>query len=121
MDNWPGGLQQRLEVAGFQYLPGNTRVASDMDIGPKKVRNRYTEGIDLYQCQVTLDFAEVQTFKTFYKTTLANGTLPFLFVDPFEEDEAVFRFAPDQDPVIRPIGGRKFTLSMQWERLSDVE
>lgn len=123
MDNWPVSLQQKLEAAGFQYVPGNTRIASEMDVGPKKVRSRFTDGIDLYQCQVTLDFDEIQTFKTFYKVTLNNGTLPFLFTDPLEEAEAVFRFSPEQDPVIRPLGrgGRKYTLSMQWERLTDVE
>lgn len=117
MDSWPISLQQKLEVAGFQYIPGNTRIASDMDVGPKKIRSRFTDAADMYKCQVTLDFSEVQTFKTFYKTTLNNGTLPFLFTDPFDEEEATFRFSPEQDPVIRPLGGRKFTLSMQWEKL----
>lgn len=117
MDSWPVSLQQKLEVAGFQYAPGQTKVFSDNSIGPSKVRSRYTDAIDTYQCQVTLNFDEIQTFKSFYKTDLANGTLPFLFTDPFDETEATFRFSPDQDPVIRPLGGRMFTLSMSWERL----
>lgn len=117
MSNWPASLQQKLEVAGFQYVPGQTRVVSDNAVGPKKVRSRFTDAVDLYQCQVTLDFDEVQTFKTFYKTTLGNGTLPFLFTDPFDLVETSFRFSPEQDPVIRPLGGRVFTLSMVWEKL----
>lgn len=117
MDNWPVSLQQKLEVAGFQYMPGNTRVVTAMSVGPAKVRSRFTDAVDVYQCQVTLDFAEVATFKTFYKTTLGNGTLPFLFTDPFTETEETFRFVPDQDPVIQPLGGRLFTLRMAWEKL----
>lgn len=119
MDNWPAQLAQKVQAAGFQYAPGQTRIATEMDVGPKKVRSRFTDAVDTYQCQVTLDFDDVQTFKTFYKTTLSNGTLPFLFVDPFDEVEVAFRFTPQQDPVIRPFGngGREFVLSMDWERL----
>lgn len=116
-DSWPVALQQILEVAGFQYVPGQTRVFSDTSVGPKKVRSRFTDGVDQYQCQITLDFDEIQDFKSFYKTDLANGTLPFLFTDPFDEVEATFRFSPEQEPVIRPLGGRVFSLSMSWEKL----
>lgn len=117
MDNWPSQLQQKLEVSGFQFTPGNTRVATEMSVGPKKVRSRFTDAVDTYSCQVRLDFNELQIFLQFYKTTLGNGTLPFLFTDPFTESEAVFRFVPDQDPAITPLGGRVFTLSMQWEKM----
>lgn len=117
MDSWPISLQQKLEVAGFQKTLGNTRVSSDTSVGPAKVRSRFTEAIDIYQSQVTLDFSDVPVFETFYKTTISNGSLPFLFVDPLTETEQVFRFSPGQDPVIRPLGGRKFSLSMQWEKI----
>lgn len=120
MSAWPVALQQKLDVAGFQYSFGSTRVASEMDVGPKKVRSRFTDAVDKYECQIMLDFDEVETFKTFFKTTLNNGTLPFTFTDPFTELEANFRFAPDQDPIIRPLGGRMFTLSMSWEKLFDT-
>lgn len=117
MDVWPVSLQQKLDVSGFQRKTGRTRVATEMDIGPAKVRARYTDGVDIYECQHTLDFADIATFDTFYKTTLSNGTLPFLFDDPFTLASTVFRFAPDSDPLIRPLGGRTFTLTMTWERL----
>jgi hypothetical protein len=115
MDTWPISLQQKLDVAGFQLRLGNTRIATDMDVGPAKIRSRFTDAVDGYDCQVLLDFTDIATFKTFYKTTLGNGTLPFLFVDPTTEVESVFRFVPGQDPIIRPIGGRVFQLSMSWE------
>lgn len=117
MDNWPVSLQQKLDVEGFTKRLGSTKVKTDMDVGPAKVRSRFTDAVDLYDCQVHLDFAEVQTFETFYKTTLANGTLPFLFLDPFTGVESIFRFQPESDPQIRPLGGRTFTLGMVWEKL----
>ena len=117
MDNWPVSLQQKLNVAGFQLRLGNTRIASDMDTGPAKVRSRFTDAVDGYECEVLLDYADIATFKTFYKTNLGNGTLPFLFTDPTSGIEEVFRFTPGQDPIIRPLGGRMFSLSMSWERM----
>lgn len=117
MDNWPSQLQQKLEEAGFEKRFGSTVVASEMDVGPAKVRQRYTRSVDPYTCQITLDMDEVEIFETFYKTTLGGGTLPFLFDDPFTGDETAFRFVPGTEPSLRPLGGRKFTLSMSWEKM----
>jgi hypothetical protein len=115
MDSWPVSLQQLLNQDGFEYRPGNTRVSSGTDVGPSKVRSRFTDAVDIYTGEVVLDFDQVATFKTFYKTTIGNGTLPFLFEDPFTGDEIAVRFLPDNDPSIRPLGGRVFTLNFTWE------
>ncbi len=117
MDTWPGSLQSKMNVSGFRKRLGNTRVSTEMDVGPAKIRSRFTDAVDAYDCEVWLDFAEVATFETFYKTNLGNGTLPFLFDDPFTQVATVFRFIPGQDPVISPLGGREFSLSMSWERM----
>lgn len=115
MDTWPISLQQKLSVENFEYRLGKTSIRSEMDIGPAKVRARFTDAVDMYTCSVLLDFDEVATFKTFYKTTLGNGVRRFLFVDPFTEVESEFRFA--EEPNIRPLGGRVFQVSMTWERM----
>lgn len=119
MDSWPLSLQQNLDVSSFEKRLGDTRVSSDNDVGPAKVRSRYTKSVDVYTCQIELDFSEVSTFETFYKTTLGNGTLPFIFKDPFTQVDSVFRFSPKSPPTIRPLGsgGRVFTLNMVWEIL----
>jgi hypothetical protein len=117
MDTWPISLQSKLETNGFTKKLGDTTVSTDMGVGPAKRRARFTRGIDVYTCQVTLDFSEVQTFETFYKTTLGNGVLPFTFTDPFTETTSTYRFQPDSSPSIVPLGGRKFTLSMVWENI----
>lgn len=115
MDTWPAELQQKLLVENFEYRPGKTTLRTDMDIGPAKVRSRFTDAVDVYTCAVYLDFDEVAIFKTFYKTTLNNGVNQFEFEDPFTEEVTAFRFA--EDPIIRPLGGRTFQLSMVWERM----
>lgn len=115
MDSWPISLQQKFNVAGFQYQPGSTAIRTEMDVGPAKVRSRVTDAVDRYTCSVLLTFEDVATFKTFYKTTLNNGVNRFLFEDPFTGDEEEFRFV--DSPTIRPLGGITFELNMAWEKM----
>jgi len=90
MEAWPVSLQQKLNVDSFQYSLGNTSVRSSMDVGPDKVRARFTDAVDTYSCSILLDHDEVETFKTFYKTTINNGVDQFTFVDPFTEDVTAY-------------------------------
>lgn len=117
MENWPVSLQQKLNVDNFTMQYGDTTVTSEVDAGVPKKRSRYTDGMDVYTCSVNLDFADQATLKTFYKTTLANGTKTFAFDDPFTEEPAEFRFAAP--PSITPLGngGRAFKVSMSWEKM----
>lgn len=115
MDVWPVSLQQRLNTTSFEVRVGKTTVRTDMDVGPAKVRSRFTDAVDVYICSVDLDYADYSTFLTFYKTTLNNGVNQFTFIDPFTLVSTAFRFA--EDPLIRPLGGRVFQISMSWERL----
>jgi len=115
METWPSALQDKLNAAGFQHQLGNTTIRTDMDVGPAKVRSRFTDAVDRYTCSILLDMDEYDDFVTFYKTSINNGTDQFEFDDPFSGDPAAFRFAAD--PVIRALGGRTFELNMVWEKL----
>jgi hypothetical protein len=116
MDAWPVSLQQKLDAESFELRYGNTLIRTDMEVGQAKVRSRYTDAVDQYTCSILLDFSEQATLRTFYKITLGNGALPFIFDDPFTEEPAVFRFI--DPPSIRALGGRTFRVSMSWEKLS---
>jgi len=115
METWPIGLQQLLNVADFGITLGNTKVRSDMDVGPAKERSRFTDAVDGYSCSIDLDMDTYSTFLTFYKTTLNNGVNTFAFNDPITGVPGEFRFA--DDPQIRPLGGRVFHVVMKWEKL----
>jgi hypothetical protein len=115
MDNWPLSLQQILNADDFEIKFGSTVVRSDMDVGPAKVRSRYTDGVDQYSASILLTFSEYTTFRDFFKTTLNNGTLPFLFDDPMTGVSTAFRFV--DPPTISPLGGLTFRVSMSWEKL----
>lgn len=116
MDTWPIALQQHLNADDFDVQYGDTTIRSDMDIGPAKVRRRFTDAVDIYTCSIFLDLDSWSVLRDFYKTILAGGSLPFLFNDPLNGGAtATFRFAKPPDG--RPIGGRIFRISMTWERM----
>lgn len=115
MDTWPVGLQQRLDANSFEKQFGSTLVRTEMDVGPAKVRSRFTDAVDVYNCTIMLDYDEYATLELFYKTTLNNGANQFLFDDPFTGTPTAFRFV--DPPVVRSIGGRTFRVSMQWEKM----
>ncbi len=84
-----------------------------MDVGPAKVRSRFTDGIDVYSVGIWMDIDDYSTLTTFYKTTLANGSLTFGFTNPMTGDTNEWRFV--EPPNISPLGGREFAVSMAWE------
>lgn len=116
MESWPISLQQCLNSDDFDMKFGDTTVRTDMDVGPAKVRSRFTDGIDNYTCSILMSTDEFATLKMFYKTTLNNGVMPFLFNDPLTNTSETFRFVTP--PEFRPLGGLTFRVSMAWEKLS---
>lgn len=49
------------------------------DVGPPKRRRRMSISTDLITFSLIMKNVEWESFKTFYRTTLADGTLPFTF------------------------------------------
>ncbi len=115
MENWPVSLQQKLDAEGFSHQFGTTTIRTDMDIGPAKVRSRFTDAVDVYSSSIIITFDEYTTIRTFYKTLLNNGTLPFTYLDPFTGEEQVFRFL--SAPTFAALGGRAFKVALSLEKL----
>jgi hypothetical protein len=112
-EQFPATLQELLNTAGFTFGIGNTAIRSNMDIGPAKVRRRFTAGVDTINCSINLNYDEFTTFYNFFNNTLAGGTLTFNYNHPLTGIEEEFRFTGP--PSITPLGGRYFSISMQWE------
>lgn len=115
MDNWPLALQQKLNSDDFSQKFGVTTLRTDMDVGPAKVRSRFTDAVDLYSASVLMTFADYSILSDFFKTTLNNGALPFIFPDPISGDDAIFRFVTP--PVITALGGITFKVALDWEKI----
>lgn len=115
MNSWPSTLQDKVNAAGFRNQFGSSKIRSTVDVGPAKVRSRFTTRIDQYSSTINLTLGEYDTFKNFYDTTLNNGVETFLFLDPLTDTEKTFRFVGD--PSISHIGGNEFIVQMTWELL----
>lgn len=70
MATWPSGLPQKPLAEGFAEQPQPNILRSDMDVGPAKMRKRYTSVIRVYGMELLLTTAQVATLETFYYTTL---------------------------------------------------
>lgn len=113
MIQWPVALQQFINQAGFNQTFGSTKLTTEMETGPKKVRRRFTNRIDTFSCVIDLDREDYDTFESFYDVTLNGGVEYFEYNHPISGNLEEFRFLGD--PVINVLGGTKFRIAMNWE------
>lgn len=90
---WPATLPDTISWQGYARRLQDTRIRSNMDAGPPKVRSRYTAGI-IEQDLPVVWFTKAQwvLLEAFYVSTLAQGTLPFEWTDPISGATVNFRF-----------------------------
>lgn len=112
---WPAQLQQYLNEDSFSTEIGNTTLRSNMDIGPAKVRRRFTKSVDTMVCTINLTRDDFLFFETFYGTTLNGGVTPFTFIHPIRLTTMTARFITDNPPSFRSLGGNYFRVQMKWE------
>lgn len=112
--SWPVSLNPNLEADSFKFKIGETRIKSQFDIGPAKVRRRTTRGVDTANGSIIILFSEYATFRTFFDTTINGGTDPFTIIHPITRVTATFRFV--DTPEIRPLGPN-IEISMSWEEI----
>ncbi len=115
---WPSTLQDLINEQGFALNKGETVLRSDVDVGPNKVRRRFTRPIDTMSGVINLTSVQYEDFEFFFDTETNGGTLPFEFNHPITGVLTLFRFT---GPVnYRSIGGGNFQVSMAWEILGDA-
>jgi hypothetical protein len=115
-DVWPVGLPQNLMLAGHQQaIAADTLLRTPMDKGPPKVRS-ITDAAEVPLAgQITISYAQWSTLRTFYRTTLGNGALPFTWVDPLTDETVDMRFTAP--PVSSGWDYQYGTVSLQLEIL----
>jgi hypothetical protein len=110
---WPSSFQTYLNTDNFSYSKGSTVIRTEMDIGPKKVRRRFTKSIDAISCTFTIPNTLFTDFMTFFDTTLNGGTYQFRYNHPFTGIESSFRFIGE--PKLSPMGNTYSRVTMDWE------
>jgi len=91
MDTWPAELPQRLS-ADSSAQDDESRAITDMDAGPASVRNRFTAITQTVKGSMVLTGAQLETFYTFFRTTIRQGSLSFTWIHPFTEEAVTIRF-----------------------------
>ncbi len=113
--SWPAFLQDKLNQAGFSYVPQDNVLRSQTEVGPAKVRPRSTKRVDNLAATILITVDQFQDWDDFFTVDLANGTNQFVFNHPFTGVPTNFRFAKPYK--IDPAGGVELSVSMEWEKL----
>lgn len=111
---WPGTLPQKVNEDGFQLKKGGTVIRSDMDIGPAKLRRRFTKGVDNYVVTMDMTYAQYAIFDSYFDLDLNGGVNTFSFLNPVTQVSEIWRMT---EPDMRPKGGEWVTVNMVWERM----
>ena len=96
---WPGGLPQVVFQGQYQESPPKNSINTQPDVGPAKVRPRFTAGVRRVQFSLPLKASEVETLDVFYVTTLKYGSQPFDWKHPRTGADVTMRFKPGTEPI----------------------
>lgn len=92
MAEWPLSLPTLPLRDGYQEELAETRLRTQMDAGPAKMRGRFAAGMDMVSLAFHMTKAQVTTLESFYKNTLGGGALPFDYQHPRTQQQRSFRF-----------------------------
>ncbi len=88
---WPAGLPQ-IPLSGVTAGDDDSVLRSPMDSGPPTRRNRFTAITQSLEFPMIMTGTERATFDTFYRTTIANGSLSFDWEDPLDDSTVSMAF-----------------------------
>lgn len=85
-------LPDNFQENSFTESEKTANIKTAMDIGPSKVRRRYTTHTSIYSGSMLMDSSQKSAFKVFYQTTLRNGQYSFNFPNPSEAGYVEVKF-----------------------------
>lgn len=115
MSAWPGTLPQQFEQEGYQETFPKVTIRTEMDVGPAKLRKRYTAAIKPFVGQMFMTPEQVETLETFFEVTTAYGSLAFDWENPRTGVAASCRFVGE--PQLEAVEGGDFKVTIQIEIL----
>lgn len=94
MPTWPttGNFPQNVQYAGYQEDTPLSTIRTSMDIGPQKIRQRFTAAVRPFKVTLSLTTAQVATLDAFFLTTCSGGALSFTWNHPRTGAAGTFRF-----------------------------
>ena len=99
---WPAQLPQDSFIGHIETAP-EERLRTGMDVGPPKMRRRFTAGVRNVEIPIVLTTSEATTLMDFYTSTLTGGVGAFDWKLPRTGATVSFRFvAPPKIEAIEP-------------------
>jgi len=113
MATWPTSLPQVAIGDEFEEAAYPNVIRSEVDVGPAKVRQRYTAEIKRYAVPLILTTAQVATLETFFTSTIGYGTEAFDWID--QRTKATVSLLMVNRPSYREIGGGTWRTVLELE------
>ncbi len=102
MAEWPADLPQKPQFQNYQETPPNVILRQAMDVGPAKVRKRFTAGVGLLRLRFIFTQDELTLFHEFFTQTIQSGAMSFEWVHPRTDEAILCRLIPP--PTYVPMG-----------------
>lgn len=111
---WPDTLPQYVNESGYNESEPDTLIETPFDAGPTGVRNRFTTASTPLRVAIDCTADQATIFRDFYRTTLANGSIPFDWFHPRTRENATLRFRKPV-PTYGTFGGINVRITMALE------
>lgn len=108
---WPITLPQSLLINGYSRTPPKLVSRTNMEVGPPKLRRRYTAGMQSISGAINVTSEQLATFNTFYNDTLLGGALRFSWYNPETRLDSEFIFT--NEPSISSLSGDIYKIEME--------
>lgn len=116
--SWPSTLPQRPQSDGYERRPKSSVIAFETEVGPGKRRRRSSVRMMLVSATFRIDGSQLSTFETFFRSTLADGTLVFQWADPVDGGSYLWQFDKSEPYRVSNKGADIYDVSCRLERLS---
>jgi hypothetical protein len=113
--SWPLTVNNKVYESGFSVQPERNVAEFKPEVGPAKARRRTSVATDLVTYPIEIVKEEWAVLLAFYRDDLADGALPFLFVDPLTGETAAYQFV--DPPKLGNPRGPYFDVALQLRRL----
>lgn len=113
--NWPTSLQQYLDSNSFQQEYIDPTIQSSNDVGPTKVRRRFTGLNKIIRGSITLPKSDFGTLENFFNVSTNGGVGSFYIPDPIAETPLLVRF--NTPPSYSHIGGEYFKVNLSFRSI----
>lgn len=108
---WPADLPDCPQT--WEEEPVDVLIHTDVDIGPQKVRRRFTGGITRVRVTWTLRKEVYNALMLFWGTQLQQGVERFNFVHPYTGIDTEYYFL--EPPKLKYLGPSAFQIQCIWE------